>query len=174
MSLAGLWAKFVGLFIPTSSDTLDFTPRAQQLLAHARREAIHRHHREIDIIHLLLALLRLEKSAGCDTLRRLGGDSVVLGRELEPLASPGKDIPEAGPIPYSYNIKKTLAYAVREAKALNHRHVGTDHLLLGVLRLGEEPAAKILLLHSISIARAREDIRAQKNGDPPVSELPPA
>lgn len=174
MSLAALWSKFVELFITPSSDSLNFTPRAQQLLVYARREAMHRHNRQIEILHLLLALLRVEKSAGCDTLRRLGGDPVALRRELESLASPGKDIPEAGPIPYSSNLKKTLAYAVREAKALNHRHVGTDHLLLGVLCLGEEPAAKILCLHSISLARAREEIRAQGNGNPPESELPPA
>jgi ATP-dependent Clp protease ATP-binding subunit ClpC len=98
-------------------------------------------------------------------LCELGIDRIGLARELDTLRDPGKMVTEAMSLRYSRNLKKTLAHAVREAKALNHRYVGTDHLLLGLLQLAEEPVAGQLSKHSLSLNRVRILIWAPESGD---------
>src|SRR5438093_8782153 len=118
-----------------SSEGLNnFTPRAQQALALARKEAGRFNHNFVGTEHLLLGLIALECGVAVNVLRKMGVDSDSLRSEVEKQIGAGADQKMVGNIPYTPRVKKVLAFAAKEAKALNHAYVGTEHLLLGMLR----------------------------------------
>jgi ATP-dependent Clp protease ATP-binding subunit ClpC len=84
-------------------------------------------------------------------------DLEALRREVEQHVGIGSDAP-AGTIPYTPRVKKVLALAAREAQALNHTYVGTEHLFLGLLREGEGVAARVLTSLGVDLAKARRAI----------------
>ena len=136
----------------------DFTPRAQQVLALARKEADRFHHNFVGTEHLLLGLIRLGQGVAVNVLQRIGVDLETVRREVEKQVGTGPDQEMVGNIPYTPRVKKVLALAAKEAKALSHTYVGTEHILLGLLREGDGVAAIVLKNLEVDIERTRQEI----------------
>jgi len=136
----------------------NFTPRAQQVLALARKEADRFNHNYVGTEHLLLGLIKLGQGVAVNVLQKLGLDLETVRMEVEKQAGTGPDQKMVGNIPYTPRVKKVLALAQKEAKQLNHNYVGTEHILLGLLREGEGAAARILKSLDVDIERCRNEI----------------
>ncbi|MEI6107263.1 MAG: ATP-dependent Clp protease ATP-binding subunit [Opitutae bacterium] len=137
----------------------NFTPRAQQVLALARKEADRFHHNYVGTEHLLLGLIKLGQGVAVSVLQKMGLDLETVRGEVEKQVGIGQESKTpVGSIPYTPRVKKVLALAGKEAKALNHSYVGTEHILLGLLREGEGVAARVLKTLEIDIERTRNEI----------------
>jgi ATP-dependent Clp protease ATP-binding subunit ClpC len=158
--LNALWKKMTGSTSSGEPDEsiVNFTPRAQQVLALAGREASRLGHHPVATEHLLLGLISLGKGVGFIVLKQSVWNLEALRQEVENQA--GTDsIPEAqGAVPYTPRVKKALALATQEAKALHHTYVGTEHLLLGLLAEGEGVAARVLKLFKVDVKQMRQEI----------------
>ena len=139
----------------------NFTPRAQQVLALARKEADRFNHNYVGTEHLLLGLIKLGQGVAVSVLERMGLDLESVRMEVEKQVGTGPDQKVSGNIPYTPRVKKVLALANKEAKALNHSYVGTEHILLGLLREGEGVAARVLQTLDVDIQRTRHEILAE-------------
>jgi ATP-dependent Clp protease ATP-binding subunit ClpC len=136
----------------------NFTPRAQQVLALARKEADRFNHSYVGTEHLLLGLIKLGQGVAVNVLTKLGVDLDSVRMQVEQQVGSGPDTKMVGNIPYTPRVKKVLALASKEAKALNHSYVGTEHLLLGLLREGEGVAAQVLRTLDVNLEKARNEI----------------
>jgi ATP-dependent Clp protease ATP-binding subunit ClpC len=158
----------------------NFTPRAQQVLALARKEADRFNHNYLGTEHLLLGLIKLGQGVAVNVLQGMGIDLETVRMEVEKQTGTGPDQKMIGNIPYTPRVKKVLDLARREAKNLNHTYIGTEHLLLGLLREGDGIAAQVLRNLDVDIEEARQ--RVLKELDPnfgneessiPSGEKPP-
>jgi ATP-dependent Clp protease ATP-binding subunit ClpC len=145
----------------------NFTPRAQQVLALARKEADRFNHNFLGTEHLLLGLIKLGQGVAVNVLQGMGIDLDTVRIAVEKEVGTGPDQKMIGNIPYTPRVKKVLALASKEAKALNHTYVGTEHILLGLLREGDGVAAKVLKNLDVDIEEARQ--RTLKELDPNFS-----
>jgi ATP-dependent Clp protease ATP-binding subunit ClpC len=136
----------------------NFTPRAQQVLALARKEADRFNHNFVGTEHLLLGLIRLGQGVAVNVLQKMGIELEAVRMEVEKQVGTGPDQKMVGNIPYTPRVKKVLALASKEAKALNHTYVGTEHILLGLLREGDGVAARVLKNLDIDIEQTRQEI----------------
>lgn len=136
----------------------NFTPRAQQVLALARKEADRFNHNFVGTEHLLLGLIALGSGTAVIVLQTLGLDLQTVRLEVEKQVGKGPDQKMIGNIPYTPRVKKVLALAAKEAKSLNHTYVGTEHLLLGMLREGDGVAARVLKNLNVDIEATRAAI----------------
>src|SRR6266403_1077288 len=134
------------------------TPRAQQVLALARKDADRFNHNYVGTEHLLLGLIKLGQGVAVNVLQKMGLDLETVRMEVEKQVGSGPETKIVGNIPYTPRVKKVLALAGKEAKALNHSYVGTEHILLGLLREGEGVAARVLKSLEIDIERTRNEI----------------
>ncbi len=151
----------------------NFTPRAQQVLALARKEADRFHHNYVGTEHLLLGLIKLGQGVAVSVLQKMGLDLETVRGEVEKQVGIGQESKTpVGSIPYTPRVKKVLALAGKEAKVLNHSYVGTEHILLGLLREGEGVAARVLKTLEIDIERTRNEILREL--DPQFSSGPGA
>ena len=139
----------------------NFTPRAQQVLALARKEADRFHHNYVGTEHLLLGLINLGQGVAVNVLQKMGLDLQTVRAAVEKQVGTGPESKPSGNIPYTPRVKKVLALAGKEAKALNHSYVGTEHILLGLLREGEGVAARVLKSLEVDIERCRNEILAE-------------
>jgi ATP-dependent Clp protease ATP-binding subunit ClpC len=142
----------------------NFTPRAQQVLALARKEADRFNHNYVGTEHLLLGLIKLGQGVAVNVLQKMGLDLETVRMEVEKQVGSGPETKMVGNIPYTPRVKKVLALAGKEAKALNHSYVGTEHILLGLLKEGEGVAARVLRSLEVDIERTKTEI--QKELDP--------
>ena len=142
----------------------NFTPRAQQVLALARKEADRFNHNYLGTEHLLLGLIKLGQGVAVNVLQGMGIDLETVRMEVEKQTGTGPDQKMIGNIPYTPRVKKVLDLARREAKNLNHTYIGTEHLLLGLLREGDGIAAQVLRALDVDIEEARQ--RVLKELDP--------
>ncbi|MDZ4404386.1 MAG: ATP-dependent Clp protease ATP-binding subunit [Prosthecobacter sp.] len=136
----------------------NFTPRAQQVLALARKEADRFNHNYVGTEHLLLGLIKLGQGVAVNVLTKLGLDLETVRMQVEQQVGSGPETKMVGNIPYTPRVKKVLALASKEAKALNHSYVGTEHILLGLLREGEGVAAQVLRNLDVNLDKARSEI----------------
>jgi ATP-dependent Clp protease ATP-binding subunit ClpC len=136
----------------------NFTPRAQQVLALARKEADRFNHNFVGTEHLLLGLIRLGQGVAVNVLQKMGIELEAVRLEVEKQVGTGPDQKMVGNIPYTPRVKKVLALASKEAKALNHTYVGTEHILLGLLREGDGVAARVLKNLDVDIEQTRQEI----------------
>jgi ATP-dependent Clp protease ATP-binding subunit ClpC len=139
----------------------NFTPRAQQVLALARKEADRFHHNYVGTEHLLLGLINLGQGVAVNVLQKMGLDLQTVRSAVEKQVGTGPESKPSGNIPYTPRVKKVLALAGKEAKALNHSYVGTEHILLGLLREGEGVAARVLKSLEVDIERCRHEILSE-------------
>ncbi len=136
----------------------NFTPRAQQVLALARKEADRFNHNYVGTEHLLLGLIKLGQGVAVNVLQKMGLDLETVRMEVEKQIGSGPETKMLGSIPYTPRVKKVLALSQKEAKQLNHNYVGTEHILLGLLREGEGAAARILKSLDIDIESCRNEV----------------
>src|SRR5206468_2481579 len=150
----------------------NFTPRAQQVLALARKEADRFNHNYVGTEHLLLGLIKLGQGVAVNVLQKMGLDLETVRMEVEKQVGSGPETKMVGNVPYTPRVKKVLALAGKEAKALNHSYVGTEHILLGLLREGEGVAARVLKSLEVDIERTRNEILKEldPNFTPPESD----
>ena len=154
----------------------NFTPRAQQVLALARKEADRLNHNFLGTEHLLLGLIKLGQGVAVNVLQKMGLDLETVRMEVEKQVGTGPDQKMIGNIPYTPRVKKVIALAQKEAKNLNHTYVGTEHLLLGLLREGDGVAAKVLRALDVDIELARQEILKELDpnfASPAGEEAPP-
>src|SRR5207248_1242140 len=158
--------------IPSRRKMNNFTPRAQQVLQLARKEADRFNHNYVGTEHLLLGLIKLGQGVAVNVLQKMGLDLETVRMEVEKQVGSGPETKMVGNIPYTPRVKKVLALAGKEAKALNHSYVGTEHILLGLLREGEGVAARVLKSLEIDIERTRNEILKEldPNFTPPEGE----
>ena len=136
----------------------NFTPRAQQVLALARKEADRFNHNVIGTEHLLLGLIKLGQGVAVNVLQKMGLDLETVRLDVEKAVGTGPDQKMIGNIPYTPRVKKVLDLAKREAKNLNHTYIGTEHILLGLLREGDGVAARILRELDVDIEQTRQEV----------------
>ena len=136
----------------------NFTPRAQQVLALSRKEADRFNHNYVGTEHLLLGLIKLGQGVAVNVLQKMGLDLETVRQEVEKQVGSGQENKMSGNIPYTPRVKKVLALAGKEAKALQHSYVGTEHILLGLLREGEGVAAQVLKNLEIDLDRTRNEV----------------
>ncbi len=136
----------------------NFTPRAQQVLALARKEADRFNHNYVGTEHLLLGLIKLGQGVAVNVLQKMNLDLETVRMEVEKQVGNGPETKMVGNIPYTPRVKKVLALAGKEAKNLNHSYVGTEHILLGLLREGDGVAARVLKNLDVDIERTRNEI----------------
>ncbi|KAB2655454.1 MAG: ATP-dependent Clp protease ATP-binding subunit [Verrucomicrobia bacterium] len=136
----------------------NFTPRAQQVLALAHKEADRFNHNFVGTEHLLLGLIKLGQGVAVNVLQKIGLDLETVRMEVEKVVGTGPDQKMIGNIPYTPRVKKVLSLAAKEAKALSHTYVGTEHILLGLLREGDGIAARVLKNMDVDIELTRQEI----------------
>jgi ATP-dependent Clp protease ATP-binding subunit ClpC len=120
----------------------------------------------------LLGLIKLGQGVAVNVLQKMGLDLETVRMEVEKHVGSHPETKMVGNIPYTPRVKKVLALAGKEAKALNHSYVGTEHILLGLLREGEGVAARVLKSLEVDIERTRNEILKEldPNFTPPESE----
>ncbi len=128
------------------------------MLALARKEAERFHHNFVGTEHLLLGLIALGQGTAVTVLTRLGLNLDTVRVEVEKQVGTGPDQKIIGGVPYTPRVKKVLAFAVREAKALNHTYVGTEHILLGLLSEPDGVAPRIFKNFAVDTHQTRQDI----------------
>ena len=139
----------------------NFTPRAQQVLALARKEADRFHHNYVGTEHLLLGLINLGQGVAVNVLQKMGLDLDTVRQAVDEQVGLGPEAKPSGNVPYTPRVKKVLALAGKEAKGLNHSYVGTEHILLGLLREGEGVAARGLKSLDVDVDRCRNEILSE-------------
>jgi len=137
----------------------NFTPRAHQVITLARKEAERFQQNYVGTEHILLGLIKLGQGVAINVLLKMGLDLETVRAAVE--KQTGRTTVEnkaVGSIPYTPRMKKVLVLAAREAKMLNHSYIGTEHILLGMLREGDGVAARVLKSLDIDIERTRNEI----------------
>ena len=136
----------------------NLTTNAMQVLALARNEANRFNRNSIDSEHLLLGLVKLGRGCAVIVLKKMAFDLETIRTEIEKEAGGVPETNVVGDVPYSPLVKKVLARAGKEMEALHHSYLGTEHILLGLLREGEGVAARVLENLGVKIGRTRTEI----------------
>jgi ATP-dependent Clp protease ATP-binding subunit ClpC len=121
-----------------------FTDRARTVVVLAQEEARTLNHNRLGTEHLLLALIREGEGVAARALKSLGIDLEAVRQQVEEIIGRGETGP-SGPIPFTPRAKKVLELSMREALQLGHNYIGTEHILLGLIREGDGVAAEVLL-----------------------------
>ena len=152
----------------------NFTPRAQQVINLARRESDRFNHPYLGTEHLLLGLIALGEGVAVTVLERLGVSLDAVRLEVESAVGQGPETKVEGNVPFTPRSKKVLQLALVEAQSLNHTYVGTEHILLGLLREGEGVAAQVLRNLQVNLEAARKEVMREldPNFDPADEEDP--
>ena len=145
-----------------------FTDRARKVLALANQEAQRVNHAYIGTEHLLLGLVREGRGVGANVLKNLDIDLRRVRLEVEKLLRAGPEPVTIGKLPQTPRAKAVIQYAIEESRNLNHNYVGTEHLLLGLLREGEGVAGQVLTNLGLSLEGVRDEI-LNLLGPPPSS-----
>ncbi|MDD5644780.1 MAG: ATP-dependent Clp protease ATP-binding subunit [bacterium] len=135
-----------------------FTPRARQVIILARKEADRFNHSYIGTEHLLLGIIKLGDGVAFNILRRMGIDFETVRLEIEKSVGTGPETKIAGDVPLTSRAKKVIELAVEESGKLNHTYVGTEHILLGLIRGGDGIAAGILTKLGLDLKKVKEEI----------------
>jgi len=135
-----------------------FTDRARKVMALANQEAQRFNHEYIGTEHILLGLVKEGSGVGATVLKNLDVDIKKLRLEVEKLVKSGPDMVTMGKLPQTPRAKKVIEYAIEEARALNHNYVGTEHILLGLLRETEGIAAQVLMGMGLKLEDIRQEV----------------
>ncbi|MEC9374692.1 MAG: ATP-dependent Clp protease ATP-binding subunit, partial [Planctomycetota bacterium] len=135
-----------------------FTDRARKVMALANQEAQRFNHEYIGTEHILLGLVKEGSGVGANVLKNLGVDLRKVRLEVEKLVKSGPDMVTMGKLPQTPRAKKVIEFAIEEARNLNHNYVGTEHLLLGLLREHDGVAAQVLMNLGLKLEEVREEV----------------
>jgi ATP-dependent Clp protease ATP-binding subunit ClpC len=147
----------------------NFTDRVRKVLQMAREEAARLHHEYVGTEHILLGLIREGEGVAAAVLTNLNVDLDEVQQKIEETVKKGKaPAPEGPDLPYTSRAKKVLELAMSEARELNHSYVGTEHLLLGLLREEKGIAAQVLNDAGVSLEQARAETLRLLGSDMPA------
>jgi ATP-dependent Clp protease ATP-binding subunit ClpC len=135
-----------------------FTERAQRVILIAQEEAKRLNHDYVGTEHILLGLIALGEGVAAQVLANLGVDLRRVRAEIEKIVGTGDNVMLLGEIPFTPRAKKVLELAVEEAQNMGHSHVGTEHLLLGLIREEEGVAAQVLENLGVRLDIVREEV----------------
>ena len=135
-----------------------FTDRARKVMQLANQEAQRFNHEYIGTEHILLGLVKEGSGVAANVLKNLDIDLRKIRLEVEKLVQSGPDMVTMGKLPQTPRAKKVIEYAMEEARNLNHNYVGTEHLLLGLLREQEGVAAQVLMNLGLKLEEVREEV----------------
>jgi ATP-dependent Clp protease ATP-binding subunit ClpA len=140
-----------------------FTDRARRVVVLAQNEARLLNHNYIGTEHLLLGLIAEGDGVAAKALESLGISLAAVRQQVEEVIGRGQEVP-SGHIPFTPRAKKVLELAQREARALGHDYIGTEHILLGLLREGDGVAAQVLVRLGADLNRVRQQVIVQLHG----------
>ncbi|HEX2206333.1 MAG TPA: Clp protease N-terminal domain-containing protein, partial [Longimicrobium sp.] len=155
----------------------NFTDRVRKVLAMAREEAIRLQHDYVGTEHILLGLIREGEGVAAAVLNNLNVDLDQVQEKVEESVRRGKATIALGELPYTSRAKKVLEFAMAEARELNHSYVGTEHLLLGLLREEKGIAAEVLGQLGVTLEDARRETLKLLGSEPsaaPTASTPTA
>jgi ATP-dependent Clp protease ATP-binding subunit ClpC len=135
-----------------------FTDRARKVMALANQEAQRFNHDCIGTEHILLGLVKEGSGVGAQVLKNLDVDIKKLRLEIEKLVKSGPDMVTMGKLPQTPRAKKVIEFAIEEARSLNHNYVGTEHILLGLLREADGIAAQVLMNLGLKLEDVRQEV----------------
>ncbi|OGX61264.1 MAG: hypothetical protein A2471_02985 [Omnitrophica WOR_2 bacterium RIFOXYC2_FULL_45_15] len=135
-----------------------FTERARKVIILAKEEARRFNHDYIGTEHILLGLIREGEGVAAAVLEKLGLDLQTIRLEVEKVVQPGPTTQILGDIPFTPRAKKALELAAEEARSLGHNYIGTEHILLGIIREGESVASQVLLNLGLDLERVKNEI----------------
>ncbi|MDI6791987.1 MAG: ATP-dependent Clp protease ATP-binding subunit [bacterium] len=145
-----------------------FTERARKILGLAQEEAKRLNHNYLGTEHILLALIREGGGVAIEVLNSLAIDPERLKIEVEKVVPKGSSMLTLGDVPFTPYAKRVLELAVEEARALNHNYVGTEHLLLGLIKEGESVGARVLIQMGADLNTVRAEIAKLLGGAVPA------
>jgi ATP-dependent Clp protease ATP-binding subunit ClpC len=134
-----------------------FTDRARRVVALAEEEARRLNHNHIGTEHILLGLIHEGDGVAAQTLESLGVSLEAVGQQVEMIIGRGR-VALSGRIPYTPRARKALELSLREALQLGHHHIGTEHILLGLVREGKGAAAQMLVKLGADLNRVRQQV----------------
>ena len=141
-----------------ASGSISPTPRVKQVLLLARREAERFNHSHVGTEHLLLGLLALNEGVAVSVLNSMGLNLASLRLEVEKSCGAGGETVTSGELPFTSGARKVMALAAEEALAMHYNFIGTEHLLLAILRDGNSPAARIMNNLKVDLEAVRQAI----------------
>jgi ATP-dependent Clp protease ATP-binding subunit ClpC len=151
----------------------NFTDRVRKVLQMAREEAARLHHEYVGTEHILLGLIREGEGVAAAVLQNLNVDLEEIQQKIEETVKKGKAAAATGPdLPYTSRAKKVLELAMTEARELNHSYVGTEHLLLGLLREEKGIAAQVLTDAGVNLEQSRAETLRLLGSDMPQTQQP--
>jgi len=139
----------------------NFTPRAGQVIVNAKKEASRYNHHYVGTEHILLGLLDLNEGIAQNVLQRLGADPNVVRSEIESMVGFGPDTKMVGEAPFTPKANNVIRYAINEAQQMGHSYVGTEHILLGLLREQDGVAARVLNAMNVTLEEARRLVKEE-------------
>ncbi|MEU5208755.1 Clp protease N-terminal domain-containing protein [Streptomyces sp. NPDC020742] len=148
-----------------------FTVKARKVVVTAQEEARQLKHHRIGTEHVLLGLLDAPDSTAAKVLHQLGYDKETAQADIAAVVKPGTE-ELSGHIPFAPRAKKTLELALREAQQLHHNHIGTEHILLALIREGEGVGAKVLAERINPLSKIRAAVLAALAGSQDVAAGP--
>jgi ATP-dependent Clp protease ATP-binding subunit ClpC len=135
-----------------------FTDQARRIVALAQEEARTLNHNDVGTEHILLALIREGSGMAAQALTALGITEDAARQLVEEVTGRGQQVPQRGRIPFTPWAKKALELSLREAIAIGNSSIGTEHILLGLVRVGEGPAAQVLAGLGVDPNRVRQQV----------------
>jgi len=141
----------------------NFTPRAGQVIVNAKKEAGRYNHHYVGTEHILLGLIDLNEGIALNVLQRLGADPNSIRTEIESMVGFGPDTKIVGEPPFTPKANNVVRFAIAEAQQMGHTYVGTEHILLGLLREQEGVAARVLSSLGVTLDGARKLVTEELN-----------
>ncbi|MDP7205881.1 MAG: Clp protease N-terminal domain-containing protein, partial [Pirellulaceae bacterium] len=135
-----------------------FTDRARKVMQLANQEAQRFNHEYIGTEHILLGLVKEGSGVAANVLKNLDVDLRKIRLEVEKLVQSGPEMVTMGKLPQTPRTKKVIEYSMEEARNLNHNYVGTEHVLLGLLREQDGVAAQVLMNLGLKLEEVREEV----------------
>ncbi|MEK7813902.1 MAG: ATP-dependent Clp protease ATP-binding subunit [Candidatus Desantisbacteria bacterium] len=151
-----------------------FTERARRVLGLAQEEAKRLGHDYVGTEHMLLGLVREGEGVAAEVISNLGISLESIRIEVEKVAPKGSEMLTYGDVPFTPHAKKVLELSVEEARRLGHNYIGTEHLLLGLIREGEGIGSKVLINLGINLDTVRDEAMNLLGGGVPGGEKPVA
>src|SRR5215211_7349895 len=147
-----------------------FTDRARKVMQLANQEAQRFNHEYVGTEHVLLGLVKEGSGVAANVLKNLDVDLRKIRLEVEKIVQSGPDMVTMGKLPQTPRAKKVIEYSIEEARNLNHNYVGTEHLLLGLLREQEGVAAQVLMNLGLKLEDVREEVLNLLGHNMPANE----
>src|SRR5262245_51233215 len=148
-----------------------FTDRARKVMQLANQESQRFNHEYIGTEHILLGLVKEGAGVAANVLKNLDIDLGKIRLEVEKIVQAGPDMVTMGKLPMTPRAKTVIEYSIEEADHFNHKYVGTEHLLLGLLREEGGVAAEVLVSLGLKLADVREEVIILVGTQPPTQEI---